>query len=303
MIKRIFVFLCCLFAMATARGAACQVEEYAFSPSVPVAAMAKYSPEVQENAARMEREFQQYVKSVQAQQTKERIRAKLLSRAEDYLASVKAEQGDIIPTAFVVEGLLDFGLPASDPYIRAKAFQLSQTLSEDGQVYDEDGYRLHIETAYVHRILKLLGQNGRSQKAFAGDEAIHSALAVITEDLPENAAEFLTQNEFALPDLETQRLSLLGNLCLTSEELEVLANWNAVPSFPLNNIPFEPAPAQPRSADVYAVASASSAAGFKTAVHNNVYQTESIVYQPIRRNVSPRKTGYVEIIQSVVLLI
>ena len=300
MLKRIFVFLCCLFAMATAHGAVRQAEEYAFTPNNPVAAMGLYSPEAQETAARMEREFQQYVKSIQAQQTKEKIRAKLLSRAEDYLASVKAEQGDIVPTAFVVEGLLDFGLPASDPYIRAKAYQLSQTLSADGQVYDEDGYRLHIETAYVHRILKLLGQNGRSQKAFAGDEAIHSALAAITEGLPQDAAEFLTQNEFALPNPETQRQSLLGDL--TSEELEVLANWDAVPSFPLNNIPFEPAPAQPRSADVYAVASASSA-GFKTAVHNNVYQTESFVYQPIRRSVQPRQTGYVEIIQSVVLLI
>ena len=300
MLKRIFVFLCCLFAMATAHGAARQAKEYAFTPNNPVAAMGLYSPEAQETAARMEREFQQFVKSVQAQQTKEKIRAKLLSRAEDYLASVKAEQGDIVPTAFVVEGLLDFGLPASDPYIRAKAYQLSQTLSEDGQVYDEDGYRLHIETAYVHRILKLLGQNGRSQKAFAGDEAIHSALAVITEDLPENASEFLTQNEFALPDVETQRQSLLGDL--TSEELEVLANWDAVPSFPLNNIPFEPVPVQPHSADVYAVVSA-SAAGFKTAVHSNVYQTEPFVYQPIRRSVSPRQTGYVEIIQSVVLLI
>lgn len=286
--------------MATARGAVRQAEEYAFAPNNPVAAMGMYSPEAQETSARMEREFQQFVKSVQAQQTKEKIRAKLLSRAEDYLASVKADQGDIVPTAFVVEGLLDFGLPASDPYIRAKAYQLSQTLSEDGQVYDEDGYRLHIETAYVHRILKLLGQNGRSQKAFTGDEAIHSALASITEGLPQDAAEFLTQNEFALPNLESQRQSLLGDL--TSEELEVLANWDAVPSFPLNNIPFEPAPAQPRSADVYAVASA-SAAGFKTAVHSNVYQTESIVHQPIRRSVKPRQVGYVEIIQSVVLLI
>ena len=286
--------------MATARGAVRQAEEYAFAPNNPVAAMGMYSPEAQETSARMEREFQQYVKSIQAQQTKERIRAKLLSRAEDYLASVKADQGDIVPTAFVVEGLLDFGLPASDPYIRAKAYQLSQTLSADGQVYDEDGYRLHIETAYVHRILKLLGQNGRSQKAFAGDEAIHSALASITEGLPQDAAEFLTQNEFALPNLETQRQSLLGDL--TSEELEVLANWDVVPSFPLNNIPFEPAPAQPRSADVYAVASA-SAAGFKTAVQNNVYQTESFVYQPISLSAQPRQTGYVEIIQSVVLLI
>ena len=300
MLKRIFVFLCCLFAMATAHGAARQAEEYDFTPNNPVAALGMYSPEAQETAARMEREFQQYVKSVQAQQTKEKIRAKLLSRAEDYLASVKAEQGDIVPTAFVVEGLLDFGLPASDPYIRTKAYQLSQTLSADGQVYDEDGYRLHIETAYVHRILKLLGQNGRSQKAFAGDEAIHSALASITEDLPQDAAEFLTQNEFALPDVETQRQSLLGDL--TSEELEVLANWDAVPSFPLNNIPFEPSPIEPRSTDVYAVASA-SAAGFKTAVHSNVCQTESFVYQPIRRSVQPRQTGYVEIIQSVVLLI
>lgn len=300
MLKRICVFLCCLFAMATAHGADRQAEEYAFTPNNPVAAMGLYSPEAQETAARMEREFQQYVKSIQAQQTKEKIRAKLLSRAEDYLASVKADQGDIVPTAFVVEGLLDFGLPASDPYIRAKAYKLSQTLSADGQVYDEDGYRLHIETAYVHRILKLLGQNGRSQKAFAGDEAIHSALASITEGLPQDAAEFLTQNEFALPDLETQRHSLLGDL--TSEELEVLANWDAVPSFPQNNTPFEPIPAQPRSADVYAVASA-SAAGFKTAVHNNVYQTESFVYQPIRRSVQPRQVGYVEIIQSVVLLI
>ncbi len=300
MLKRIFVFLCCLFAMATAHCAARQAEEYAFAPSNPVAAMGLYSPEAQEKAAQMEREFQQFVKSVQAQQTKEKIRAKLLSRAEDYLASVKADQGDIVPTAFVVEGLLDFGLPASDPYIRAKAYQLSQTLSEDGQVYDEDGYRLHIETAYVHRILKLLGQNGRSQKAFAGDEAIHSALASITEGLPQDAAEFLTQNEFALPNLESQRQSLLGDL--TSEELEVLANWDAVPSFPLNNIPFEPAPAQPHSTDVYAVASA-SAAGFKTAVHSNVYQTESFVYQPIQLSAQPRQTGYVEIIQSVVLLI
>ncbi len=300
MLKRIFAFLCCLFAMATAQGAVRQAEEYDFTPNNPVAAMGLYSPEAQETAERMEREFQQYVKSIQAQQTKERIRAKLLSRAEDYLASVRAEQGEIVPTAFVVEGLLDFGLPASDPYIRAKAFQLSQTLSADGQVYDEDGYRLHIETAYVHRILKLLGQNGRSQKAFAGDEAIHSALASITEGLPQDAAEFLTQNEFALPNLETQRQSLLGDL--TSEELEVLANWDAVPSFPLNNIPFEPAPVEPRSADVYAVATA-SAAGFKTAVHSNVYQTESFVYQPIRRSVQPRQVGYVEIIQSVVLLI
>ena len=302
MLKRIFVFLCCLFAMTTARGAARQAEAYAFAPNNPVAAMGQYSPEAQEIAAQMEREFQQFVKSVQAQQTREKIRTKLLSRAEDYLASVKAEQGAIVPTAFVVEGLLDFGLPASDPYIRAKAFQLSQTLSEDGQVYDEDGYRLHIETAYVHRILKLLGQNGRSRKAFTGDEAIHSALAVITEDLPENAAEFLTQNEFAQSDLETQRLSLLGSLSLTSEELEVLANWDAVPSFPLNNIPFEPAPAQPRSTDVYAVASA-SAAGSKTAVQNNAYQTTSFVYQPFRRSVQPRQVGYVQIIQSVVLLI
>lgn len=300
MLKRIFVFLCCLFVMATVQGADRQAEEYDFTPNNPVAAMGLYSPEAQETAARMEREFQQYVKSIQAQQTKERIRAKLLSRAEDYLASVKADQGDIVPTAFVVEGLLDFGLPASDPYIRAKAFQLSQTLSEDGQVYDEDGYRLHIETAYVHRILKLLGQNGRSQKAFAGDEAIHSALASITEGLPQDAAEFLTQNEFALPDLETQRQSLLGDM--TSEELEVLANWDAVPSYPLNNLPLEPAPAQPRSTNVYAVASA-SAAGFKTAVQNNVYQTESFVYEPIRRSAQPRQVGYIEIIQSVVLLI
>ncbi|MBR5710809.1 MAG: hypothetical protein IKX40_08630 [Thermoguttaceae bacterium] len=302
MINRIFVFLCCLFAMATAQGAVRQAEEYAFAPNNPVAALGMYSPEAQETAARMEREFQQYVKSIQAEQTKEKIRAKLLSRAEDYLASVKAEQGVIVPTAFVVEGLLDFGLPASDPYIRAKAYKLSQTLSEDGQVYDADGYRLHIETAYVHRILKLLGQNGRSQKAFAGDDAIHSALAVITEDLPQDAAEFLTQNEFALPNQETQRQSLLGDLSLTSEELEVLANWDADPSFPLNNIPFEPAPVQPRSTDVYAVASAPSA-GFKTAVQNNAYQSESIVYQPFRRSVQPRQVGYVQIIQSVVLLI
>lgn len=302
MLKRIFVFLCCLFAMATAQGAAPQAEEYAFSPNNPVAAMGLYSPEAQENVARIEREFQQFVKSIQAQQTREKIRAKLLSRAENYLASVKAEQGVIVPTAFVVEGLLDFGLPTSDPYIRAKAYELSQTLSEDGQVYDEDGYRLHIETAYVHRILKLLGQNGRSQKAFTGDEAIHSALAVITEDLPQDAAEFLTQNEFAQADLETMRLAMLGDVSLTSEEMEILANWDAVPSFPSNNIPFEPVPNQQRSADVYAVAPA-SAAGFKTAVYINVYQTESFVYQPIRRSVQPRQTGYVQIIQSVVLLI
>lgn len=302
MLKRIFVFFCCLFAMTTAHGAARQAEEYAFTPSSPVAALGRYSPQAQENAARLERDFQQFVQAVQAQQTKEKIRAKLLSRAEEYLASVKAEQGDIVPTAFVVEGLLDFGLPASDPYIRSKAYDLSQTLSEDGQVYDEDGYRLHIETAYVHRILKLLGQSRRSHKAFAGDEAIHSALASITEGLPQNAAEFLTQNEFAVPDLESQRRSLLGDLALTSEELEVLANWDAVPSFPLNNIPFDPAPVQPRSTDVYAV-SAPSAAGFKTAVHNNVYQSESFVYQPFRRSVQPRQTGYVQIIQSVVLLI
>ena len=73
--------------------------------------------------------------------------------------------------------------------IRSLDSNISQTLSEDGQVYDEDGYRLHIETAYVHRILKLLGQNGRNQKAFAGDEAIHCALASITEGLPQDAAE------------------------------------------------------------------------------------------------------------------
>ncbi len=302
MLKRIFAFLCCLFAVATSQGVARQAEEYAFAPGNPAAALGLYSPEAQETAARMEREFQQYVKSIQAQQTKERIRAKLLSRAEDYLASVKAEQGDIVPTAFVVEGLLDFGLPVSDPYIRAKAYQLSQTLSEDGQIYDADGYRLHIETAYVHRILKLLGQNGRSRKAFAGDEAIHSALASITEGLPQDAAEFLTQNEFALPNLETQRLSLLGDLSLTSEELEVLANWDVVEPIPFDNSALEPAPAQPRSTNVYAVASASSA-GFKTAVQNNVYQTESFVYQPIRRSAQPRQVGYIEIIQSVVLLI
>ncbi|MBQ3350343.1 MAG: hypothetical protein IJG38_08075 [Thermoguttaceae bacterium] len=302
MLKRIFVFLCCLFVMATAHGAARQAEEYAFTPNNLVAAMGLYSPEAQEKASRMECEFRQFVKSVQAQQTREKIRAKLLSRAEEYLSSVKAEQGDIVPTAFVVEGLLDFGLPASDPYIRAKAYELSQTLSEDGQIYDADGYRLHIETAYVHRILKLLGQNGRSQKAFAGDEAIHSALASITEGLPQDAAEFLTQNEFALPNWETQRLSLLGNISLTSEELEVLANWDVVEPIPFDNSPLEPIPAQPRSTDVYAVASA-SAAGFKTAVYNNVYQTESFVYQPIRRSVQPRQTGYVQIIQSVVLLI
>lgn len=302
MLKRIFVFLCCLFAMATAQGAARQAEEYAFTPNNAVAAMGLCSPEALENAARMEREFQQYIKSIQAQQTKEKIRAKLLSRAEDYLASVKAEQGDIVPTAFVVEGLLDFGLPASDPYIRRKAYELSQTLSEDGQVYDEDGYRLHIETAYVHRILKLLGQNGRSQKAFTGDEAIHSALAVITEDLPENAAEFLTQNEFAQPDVESQRLSLLGDMSLTSEELDVLANWDAVPSFPLNNIPFEPVPAQPRSADVYAVL-APSATGFNAIHQNNVYQSTTSFNKPYRRSVEPRQTGYVGIIQTVVLLI
>ena len=302
MLKRIFVFLCCLFVMATAYGAARQAEEYAFTPNNPVAAMGLYSPESQEKAARMEREFQQFVKSVQAQQTRERIRAKLLARAEDYLSSVKADQGDIVPTAFVVEGLLDFGLPASDPYIRAKAYELSQTLSEDGQIYDADGYRLHVETAYVHRILKLLGQNGRSRKAFAGDEAIHTALASITEGLPQDAAEFLTQNEFALPNWETQRLSLLGDLSLTSEELEVLANWDVVEPIPFDNSPLEPIPAQPRSTDVYAVASA-SAAGFKTAIYNNVYQTESFVYQPIRRSIQPRQTGYVQIIQSVVLLI
>ena len=302
MLKRIFVFLCCLFAVATSQGVARQAEEYAFAPNNPVAALGMYSPKAQEKAARMEREFQQFVKSVQAQQTRERIRAKLLSRAEEYLSSVKADQGDIVPTAVVVEGLLDFGLPASDPYIRLKAYELSQTLSEDGQIYDADGYRLHVETAYVHRILKLLGQNGRSQKAFAGDEAIHSALAVITEDLPQNAAEFLTQNEFALSNWETQRLSLLGDLSLTSEELEVLANWDIVEPIPFDNSPLEPIPAQPRSTDVYAVASA-SAAGFKTAIHNNVYQTESFVYQPIRLSVQPRQTGYVQIIQSVVLLI
>ena len=302
MLKRIFVFLCCLFVMATAQGAARQAEEYAFTPNNPVAAMGLYSPQAQETVARMEREFQQFVKSVQAQQTREKIRARLLSRAEDYLASVKAEQGDIVPTAFVVEGLLNFGLSASDPYIRAKAYQLSQTLSEDGQIYDADGYRLHIETAYVHRILKLLGQNGRSRKAFAGDEAIHSALASITEGLPQNAAEFLTQNEFALPNLETQRQSLLGNISLTSEELEVLANWDVVEPIPSDNSPLEPIPAQPRSTDVYAVASA-SAAGFKTAIHNNVCQAESFVYQPTRRSVQARQTGYVQIIQSVVLLI
>lgn len=302
MFKRIFVFLCCLFVMATAQGAARQAEEYAFTPNNPVAAMGLYSPQAQETVARMEREFQQFVKSVQAQQTREKIRARLLSRAEDYLASVKAEQGDIVPTAFVVEGLLNFGLSASDPYIRAKAYQLSQTLSEDGQIYDADGYRLHIETAYVHRILKLLGQNGRSRKAFAGDEAIHSALASITEGLPQNAAEFLTQNEFALPNLETQRQSLLGNISLTSEELEVLANWDVVEPIPFDNSPLEPIPAQPRSTDVYAVASA-SAAGFKTAIHNNVCQAESFVYQPTRRSVQARQTGYVQIIQSVVLLI
>ena len=302
MFKRIFVFLCCLFVMATAQGAARQAEEYAFTPNNPVAAMGLYSPQAQETVARMEREFQQFVKSVQAQQTREKIRARLLSRAEDYLASVKADQGDIVPTAFVVEGLLNFGLSASDPYIRAKAYQLSQTLSEDGQIYDADGYRLHIETAYVHRILKLLGQNGRSRKAFAGDEAIHSALASITEGLPQNAAEFLTQNEFALPNLETQRQSLLGNISLTSEELEVLANWDVVEPIPFDNSPLEPIPAQPRSTDVYAVASA-SAAGFKTAIHNNVCQAESFVYQPTRRSVQARQTGYVQIIQSVVLLI
>ena len=302
MLKRIFVFLCCLFAMATAHGAARQAEEYDFASSNRVAALGLYSPEAQEKATRIESEIQQYVKCIQAQQTREKIRTKLLSRAEEYLFSVKAEQGDIVPTAFVVEGLLDFGLPASDPYIRAKAYQLSQTLSKDGQVYDEDGYRLHIETAYVHRILKLLGQNGRSQKAFAGDEAIHSALASITEDLPENAAEFLTQNEFALPNLESQRLSLLGDLALTSEELEVLANWDAVPSFPLNNIPFEPAPAQPRSANVYAV-SAPSSTGVNAADQNNVYQSTSSFNKPYRRIVEPRQTGYVDIIQTVVLLI
>ncbi|MBR0238133.1 MAG: hypothetical protein IJQ39_08590 [Thermoguttaceae bacterium] len=302
MLKRIFVFLCCLFAMATAQGAARQAEEYVFAPNNPVAAMGLYSPEAHENAARIEREIQQYVKCIQAQQTRDKIRTKLLSRAEEYLASVKAEQGDIVPTAFVVEGLLDFGLPASDPYIRAKAYQLSQTLSEDGQVYDEDGYRLHIETAYVHRILKLLGQNGRSQKAFAGDEAIHCALATITEGLPQEAAEFLTQNEFALPDLETQRLSLLGDLALTSEELEVLANWDAVPSFPMNDIPSEPAPVQPRSTDVYAV-SAPSATGVNAANQNNVYQSTSSFNKPYRRLVQPRQAGYVQIIQTVVLLI
>lgn len=302
MLKRICVFLCCLFAMATAHGAVRQAEEYTFTPSSSVAALGLYSPEAQEKAARIESEIQQYIKCVQAQQTREKIRTKLLSRAEEYLSSVKAEQGDIVPTAFVVEGLLDFGLPASDPYIRTKAYMLSQTLSEDGQVYDADGYRLHIETAYVHRILKLLGQNGRSQKAFAGDEAIHSALASITEDLPENAAEFLTQNEFALPDLESQRLSLLGDLALTSEELEVLANWDAASSFPLNDIPFEPAPAQPRSANVYAV-SAPSTAGVNAANQNNVYQSTSSFNKPYRRIVEPRQTGYVDIIQTVVLLI
>ena len=97
-------------------------------------------------------------------------------------------------------------------------------------------------------------------------------------------------------------MSMLGDVSLTSEEMEILANWDAVPSFPLNNIPFEPVPDQQRSADVYAVAQP-SAAGLKTAVYINVYQTESFVYQPIRRSVQPRQTGYVQIIQSVVLLI
>lgn len=243
------------------------------------------------------------INQLKALQKRQEIRNKILIKAEKYIQSVKNQQGEILPTAFVIEGLLDFGLPASDNYIRVKAFQLSQSLSSDGQAYDSYGYRLHAETAYIHRILRLLSAPQASSH-FMGEEEIETVQNSLLAGLPAQAAEFLSQQDFALPTIAQRRASVLGLSSLSSEEYQILANWSEIPALFKRNqsAPEAPLPSMPL---VLTASSVSNSSGFERLpiASNFCYSAESYNSRPaVFKNVN-RVSGFVLLAQTIVLQI
>ncbi len=177
----------------------------------------------------------------QAEQLRHRqqVREKLIVRAEKYIKSASVGNKGVVPTAFVLEGLLDFGLSVNDPYVQSKSKWLISLLAHDGQYYDADGYRLHLETAYIHRIIHLLKCKSSEKEHFMGDEIIAQVQQTIVSGLPANAVKFL-QNSFAIPDTNCLRASYLTKFWAQGEEYHLLADWNTTPVIPA---PMEPVPA------------------------------------------------------------
>ncbi len=187
------------------------------------------------------------------------IRDKLIERANRYLRSSAAVYpGKIVATAFVVEGLLEFGLSPQDSFIQEKVAWLQSHFAADKRIYNSDGEFLPSETAWTYRAINQFSRKTAQlpQKSMAGQPSFldnfksisckcnnsfynnNFAKDQLTEAEYASAYYFLCC-EFSTPELADRRGRLMGEYQLSSEQYRILANWDQYNSIQCTN-PAEP---------------------------------------------------------------
>lgn len=187
------------------------------------------------------------------------IRDKLIERANRYLrSSVAVYPGKIVATAFVVEGLLDFGLSPQDSFIQEKVAWLQSYFATDRRIYNSAGEFLPSETAWTYRAISQFYQKTArlQQESLPGQPSFLDNLKSIsckynnsfynnnfakkqlTEAEYASAFYFLCC-EFSMPELAERRGRLIDEYQLSSEQYRVLANWDQYNSIQCMN-PAEP---------------------------------------------------------------
>ena len=171
------------------------------------------------------------------------IRDKLVERANRYIESAMAYPGEIVATAFVVEGLIKFGLSPEDLYLQEKIAWLKSQRAANGNVYASSGRFLPSETAWVFRSINEFNRkiaqyksdnSGDSAKGkFAPkslprtcDSLCAAASAYVQSHLAEfqSALQFLN-NDFSSPTLADCRGRAINEYQLSRSRYQLLATW------------------------------------------------------------------------------